>query len=120
MTKDCRTTLPTLNLFCSFVVCSQDSLEACFIPSVREVAHPCIRAWTPLLTTCSCCLQVFTTAQGRCLQLAKCLVQNNGVLLIAHPAEGQPLIDRLDKYILYNDEVMTYTLQSAKLHSSTS
>lgn len=86
----------------------------------RQVAQPCIRAWSPLLTTCSLLVQVFTTAQGRCLQLAKCLVQNNGVLLIANPAQGQPLIDRLDKYILYNDEVMTHTLQLAKLHSSTS
>lgn len=57
-------------------------------------------------------LQVFTTPQGRCLQLARCLVQSSGVLVITHPAEGQPLMERLDRYVLYNDEVMCCCQQS--------
>ena len=51
------------------------------------------------------CMQVFVTAQGRCIELAKCLVQGNSVLLLVSPGSGQALVGRLNKYILYGDEV---------------
>lgn len=53
-------------------------------------------------------LQVFVTAQGRCLELAKCLVQGGGVLMIVSPGTGATLAARLNKYILYGDEVSTF------------
>ena len=50
-------------------------------------------------------LQVFVTAQGRCLELARCLVQSRGLLLLVGPGSGKTLAARLEKYILYGDEV---------------
>ena len=50
-------------------------------------------------------VQVFVTAQGRCLELAKCLVQGSGVLVIVSPGSGAALAARLNKYVLYGDEV---------------
>ncbi|KAL3132705.1 hypothetical protein ABBQ32_009213 [Trebouxia sp. C0010 RCD-2024] len=48
---------------------------------------------------------VFVTAQGRCLEFAKCLVQDGGVLMIVSPGSGATVAARLNKYILYGDEV---------------
>ena len=49
--------------------------------------------------------QVFVTAQGRCLELAQCLVQGSGVLILVSPGSGLGLAARLNKYILYGDQV---------------
>lgn len=54
-------------------------------------------------------LQVFVTAQGRCLEFAKCLVQDGGVLMIVSPGSGATVAARLNKYILYGDEVSSFT-----------
>lgn len=50
------------------------------------------------------------TAQGRCLELAKCLVQASGVLVLVSPGSGAALAARLNKYILYGDEVSSFTI----------
>ena len=48
--------------------------------------------------------QVFVTAQARTLDLATCLVQDSGVLVIVSASMRHALRERLDKYILYGDE----------------
>ena len=48
--------------------------------------------------------QVFVTAQARTLDLASCLVQETGVLVIVSPRMRHALRERLDKFILYGDE----------------
>lgn len=52
--------------------------------------------------------------QGRTIELATCLVQGSGVLMLVSPGQAEPLIAHLQKYILYGDEVrydvmMTYS-----------
>ena len=48
--------------------------------------------------------QVFVTAQARTLDLATCLVQDTGVLVVVSASMRHALHERLDKYILYGDE----------------
>ncbi|KAK9827660.1 hypothetical protein WJX81_004517 [Elliptochloris bilobata] len=48
---------------------------------------------------------VFVTAQARTLDLATCLVQESGVLVVASPSMRHALRERLDKHILYGDDV---------------
>ena len=43
--------------------------------------------------------------QGRTLDLANCLVSGSGVLLIVSPTRTSQLAERLQKYILFGDEV---------------
>ena len=43
--------------------------------------------------------------QGRTLDLATCLVSGSGVLLIVSPTQTAPLAQRLQKFILFGDEV---------------
>lgn len=43
--------------------------------------------------------------QGRTVELATCLVQGSGVLMLVSPGQAAPLIAHLQKYILYGDEV---------------
>lgn len=49
--------------------------------------------------------QVFVTAQARTLDLATCLVQGSGVLLLVSPGMKQDILQRLDKYIFPGDKV---------------
>lgn len=49
--------------------------------------------------------QVFVTAQARTLDLATCLVQGSGVLLLVSPGMKQGILQRLDKYIFPGDKV---------------
>lgn len=48
---------------------------------------------------------MFVTPQGRCLELARCLVQSQGLLVLVSPGCGMMLAARLAKYILYGDQV---------------
>ncbi|GAB4818080.1 hypothetical protein N2152v2_005126 [Parachlorella kessleri] len=48
---------------------------------------------------------VFVTAQARCLDLATCLVQGAGVLLLLSPGQKEAMLQRLDKYIFPGDKV---------------
>ena len=43
--------------------------------------------------------------QGRTLDLVTCLVSGSGVLLIVSPSQTVPLAQRLQKFILFGDEV---------------
>ncbi len=45
------------------------------------------------------------TAQARTLDLATCLVQETGVLVLVSPGMRQPLLERLNKFVLYGDRV---------------
>ena len=49
---------------------------------------------------CSSCIR-----KGRTLDLATCLVSGSGVLLIVSPTQTTQLAQRLQKYILFGDEV---------------
>ncbi|DBA96728.1 TPA: hypothetical protein ACH3X1_015569 [Trebouxia sp. C0004] len=55
---------------------------------------------------------VFVTPQGRCLELARCLVQSQGLLVLVSPGSGVMLAARLAKYILYGDEVSVVDVTS--------
>lgn len=43
--------------------------------------------------------------QGRCVDLATCIVQPSGILVTVSPGMAQPIMQRLDKLILYGDNV---------------
>lgn len=51
------------------------------------------------------CDTVFVTAQGRCVDLATCLIQPSGILVTVSPGMAQPIMLRLEKFILYGDKV---------------
>ena len=50
--------------------------------------------------------------QGRAVELASCLVQGNGVLLVVSPGQAAPLAARLQKYILYGDQARPAALRA--------
>lgn len=39
------------------------------------------------------------------MDLATCIVQPSGILVITSPGMAQPIMERLDKLILYGDDV---------------
>lgn len=49
--------------------------------------------------------QVLTNAQGRSIELLTCYVQSSGVMLLVSPHMREAVHQRLDKYILYGDQV---------------
>ena len=49
--------------------------------------------------------QVLTNAQGRSIELLTCYVQSTGVMLLVSPHMREAVHQRLDKYILYGDQV---------------
>jgi len=51
------------------------------------------------------CDACFTTAQGRIIDLVRVLVQPSSVILITSPGMGATLLERLQRFILYGDEV---------------
>jgi folate-binding Fe-S cluster repair protein YgfZ len=50
-------------------------------------------------------VQVFVDRTGRIIDLARCIVQGNSVLVIVSPSMTSVVRDRLEKYILWGDNV---------------
>lgn len=53
------------------------------------------------------------------MDLATCLVQGSGVMLVVSPGQAAPLAARLQKYVLYGDQVRRALkqLQVLRIHS---
>ena len=50
------------------------------------------------------CPTVFVTPQGRCVDVADCLVQPSGILCLVSPNMTGALMERLNKYIFFGDK----------------
>jgi hypothetical protein len=59
------------------------------------------------------CDTVFVTAQARCIDLATCLAQNTGAMLIVSPGMKEEIKQRLEKYIFPADQVEVHDLTAS-------
>lgn len=82
----------------------------CFFQRCRSLAVPPALPLTPsaglvhLIPTCVR-VQVFVTAQARCLDLASVYAQGSGLMVVLSPGTKDALLERLNKYIFPNDKV---------------